>query len=75
VAVALLREAERLVAAKGHQRAWLAVVAGNTRARRFYERNDWIDQGLFVYSAADANGPILVPSHRYVKQLANDSAH
>jgi ribosomal protein S18 acetylase RimI-like enzyme len=32
----LLTEAERLVAANGHQRAWLAVAPGNARARRFY---------------------------------------
>lgn len=38
VATALLAEAERLVEAGGHRRAWLAVVAGNARARRFYER-------------------------------------
>lgn len=40
VAAVLLAEAERLVAVNGHQRGWLAVVAGNTRARRFYERTD-----------------------------------
>jgi GNAT superfamily N-acetyltransferase len=39
VAPALLLEAERLVAGHGHEKAWLAVVAGNERARRFYGRN------------------------------------
>ncbi len=37
VAGLLLDEAERQVAAQGYDEAWLAVVAGNTRARRFYE--------------------------------------
>ncbi len=69
VAVALLTEAERVVAAKGHRRAWLAVVDGNARARRFYERHGWRDEGLFEYLAASASGPIRVPCHRYVKQI------
>jgi GNAT superfamily N-acetyltransferase len=69
VADVLLAEAERLVAMNGHARAWLAVVAGNTRARRFYERRGWADEGPFDYHAAGGTGPILVPSHRYVKLL------
>lgn len=70
VAAELLAEAERLVARNGHQHAWLAVVAGNARARRFYQRNGWADQGLFDYPAASAAGPIPVPAHRYVKRVA-----
>lgn len=69
VAAALLAEAERLVAVNGHERAWLAVVAGNARARRFYQRNGWADEGPFVYPAANATGSIPVPAHRYVKRL------
>ena len=71
VAAVLLAEAERLVRVNGHQRAWLAVVAGNTRARNFYERNGWIDEGLFDYPAAGGDEPISVPAHRYVKRLGN----
>ncbi len=67
VAAVLLAEAERRVVVNGHERAWLAVVAGNARARRFYERNGWTDEGVFDYPAASAAGPIPVPSHRYVK--------
>ena len=44
VAAVLLAEAERQVAAGGHDEAWLAVVAGNARARRFYEKCGWIDE-------------------------------
>jgi ribosomal protein S18 acetylase RimI-like enzyme len=69
LAPALLTEAERLVAANGHDRAWLAVAPGNARARRFYERSGWIDNGLFDYPAATADGPMPVPCHRYVKRL------
>ncbi len=67
IAGALLAEAERQVQAGGHRQAWLAVVAGNARARRFYERSGWTDAGPFDYVAT---GGITVPSHRYVKALA-----
>ncbi|PXY30340.1 GNAT family N-acetyltransferase [Prauserella sp. PE36] len=69
VAAALLAEAERLVAEGGHECAWLAVVGGNTRARRFYERGGWRDEGPFDYAAASEAGPIPVPAHRYVKDV------
>jgi ribosomal protein S18 acetylase RimI-like enzyme len=69
VANELLGEAERLVRANGYGSTWLAVVAGNDRARRFYERNGWRDEGAFDYPAATDSGPVAVPCRRYVKQL------
>ena len=69
VADALLTDAEERIRAAGHSRAWLAVVGGNARARRFYERRGWVDNGPLVYPAEGANGPIEVPAHRYVKDL------
>lgn len=69
VADVLLAEAERRVHAAGHPSAWLAVVAGNARARRFYERQGWLAAGPFNYAAAADNGPITVPCHRYVKDV------
>jgi ribosomal protein S18 acetylase RimI-like enzyme len=69
VADLLLHEAERLVAANGHAKAWLAVVPGNGRARAFYERNGWRDEGPFLYPAPTGDGPIPVPCRRYTKQL------
>lgn len=68
VAAALLDHGEQQIAA-GHDRAWLSVVAGNTRARRFYERQGWSDGGLFQYGAETLAGTMLIPSHRYEKQL------
>jgi len=70
VARVLLAEAERLVAAGGHANAWLAVVPGNSRARRFYERSGWVDAGAFDYEAQHEGGAILVPCRRYIKQVA-----
>jgi GNAT superfamily N-acetyltransferase len=71
VAAALLAEAERRIAAAGHDAAWLAVVAGNARARRFYERCGWNDAGPLEYAAdGAAGGTIAVPTHRYVKPLS-----
>ncbi len=69
VADMLMADAERRIKDAGCSSAWLAVVAGNARARRFYERRGWSDRGLFEYSAAGDHGQILVPSHRYVKDL------
>lgn len=66
----LLAEAERLVAGGGHPMAWLAVVPGNARARRFYERNGWTDDGGFLHEAPDAGRIVMVPCRRYVKQVA-----
>lgn len=72
VANLLLREAEREVATR-FEVGWLAVVAGNARARRFYERNGWTDRGGFDYSAEIAGGTIPVPSRRYEKLVASAS--
>ena len=69
VAALLLAEVERQVAADGHSRAWLAVAAGNARARRFYERSGWVDDGAFDYQADGPDGPIAVPCHRYVRDF------
>ena len=70
VAAALLAEAERVLAAAGHPEAWLAVVAGNTRARRFYERCGWSDAGPLDYAAkVPGRGTLPVPTHRYTKRL------
>lgn len=54
-AAQLLRHGERVVAAR-HRRAWLTVVSGNARARRFYERHGWADDGPLDYAAATADG-------------------
>jgi ribosomal protein S18 acetylase RimI-like enzyme len=59
--------AERLL-----RTAWLAVVAGNTRARRFYTRLGWHDRGPFTYAAQAATGTVAVPAHRYEREVGNE---
>lgn len=70
VAPQLLCAAGSAVAAAGHSTAWLAVVPGNDRARRFYAKHGWRDDGPIVYQADTADGPVDVPVHRYVRNLA-----
>ena len=65
----LLAEAERQVAALGHDVAWLAVVAGNSRARRFYERSGWTDQGDLPYEVTAAGETFISPCRRYTKPV------
>lgn len=69
IADTLLATGEQQIAAAGHDDAWLAVVATNARARRFYERNGWSDDGEFSYTTDAPGGTIEVPCRRYVKRL------
>jgi ribosomal protein S18 acetylase RimI-like enzyme len=65
VAAMLLRKAEAEIRGAGHRHAWLAVVAGNQRARSFYSRLGWRDAGPMSYLAETEAGPFAVPTHRY----------
>jgi hypothetical protein len=56
----------------GRRTAWLAVVAGNTRARSFYARLGWLDQDPFAYQAQTATGTVAVPAHRYEREVGTD---
>ncbi len=69
LATTLLVEAERRVAAAGHEEAWLAVVVGNARARAFYEREGWVDAGDLPYEVTALGETFLSPCRRYVKRL------
>ena len=69
VAALLLEHAEHAIAGAGHERAWLAVVSGNARARAFYERAGWRDAGAVDYEAETASGFVLVPCRRYEKHV------
>jgi ribosomal protein S18 acetylase RimI-like enzyme len=70
IAVALLRHGESIIGTD-FSTAFLAVVAGNARARHFYEREGWHDTGPFDYYAWTPRGDrIAVPCHRYEKLVA-----
>jgi GNAT superfamily N-acetyltransferase len=68
VAGALLAHCETAIAAR-HDTAWLAVAAGNARARRFYERQGWREAGAFDYAAQVSGGTFPVPCLRYEKRV------
>jgi len=69
VAGALFAQGEAAISAR-FPRAWLAVVAGNARARRFYERSGWSDAGPYDYAArTTGETTVPVPVHRYEKSL------
>jgi len=72
VAKPLIAEAERQVRANGNETAWLAAVPGNARARAFYARAGWVDEGPFDYTASDKGRSISVPCHRYAKRVTHD---
>lgn len=68
VAADLLSRGEGAIAVR-HDIARLEVVEGNTRARRFYARNGWLDTGSREWRAHTATGPATVVYHRYEKRL------
>ena len=68
VADALMRHAEETIARR-FDTAWLSVVVGNARARRFYERSGWRDAGAIDYRAEIAGGTLPVPCRRYEKPV------
>src|SRR4051812_49546856 len=70
VAAPLLAAAERQVAAAGHDVAWLAVVAGNGRARAFYEKHGWRDTGDLPYEVSAGGTSYLSPCRRYEKGVS-----
>ena len=69
VADTLMSHALDTIATSGHDRAWLAVVGGNERARAFYAKQGWTDEGPFTYAAATASGAFDLVAHRYARPL------
>jgi putative acetyltransferase len=69
VATALLTEAERQIAAGGHDVAWLAVVRGNDRAQAFYARQGWVDEGDLDYDVTALGETYISPCRRFAKRV------
>jgi hypothetical protein len=57
------------VRAAGYAEAWLAVVVGNARARRFYERHGWADEGDLPYVVSAGGATYTSPCRRYAKRV------
>lgn len=68
IAGELLGDGERRIGAV-FATAWLEVVSGNARARRFYGRNGWADKGARDAVIVTPAGRVVVAYHRYEKRL------
>jgi GNAT superfamily N-acetyltransferase len=69
VAALLLTEAERQIAAAGHDVAFLVVVRGNDRAQTFYARQGWTDQGDVDYPVTALGEQFISPCRRFTKRV------
>jgi len=69
IAAILLTEAERQIAADGHDVAWLAVVRGNDRAQAFYAKQGWVDEGDVDYPVSALGEEFISPCRRLTKRV------
>lgn len=69
VAGPLLTEAERQIAAAGHDVAWLVVVQGNERAQAFYAKQGWVDEGDVDYPVSALGEEYISPCRRLTKRV------
>jgi GNAT superfamily N-acetyltransferase len=69
VAGLLLTEAERQIAAAGHDVAWLAMVRGNERAQAFYVKQGWSDEGDLDYPVAALGEQFVSPCRKFTKKV------
>ena len=69
VASLLLTEAERQIAASGHDVAFLVVVRGNDRAQAFYARQGWTDEGDYDYPVQALGEDFVSPCRKFTKRV------
>ena len=69
VAALLLTEAERQIAANGHDEAFLVVVRGNDRAQAFYAKQGWVDQGDHDYPVQALGEDFISPCRKFTKRV------
>jgi ribosomal protein S18 acetylase RimI-like enzyme len=74
VAAALIADAEKRLAEKGTEVAWLACAIGNHRAARFYEKSGWARVGVMIDEAETSVGAFPLEVWRYEKRLRPPSA-
>ena len=69
VAGLLLTEAERQIAAAGHEVAFLVVVRGNDRAQAFYAKQGWVDEGDHDYPVTALGEQFISPCRKFTKKV------
>ncbi|MGN6780696.1 MAG: GNAT family N-acetyltransferase [Marmoricola sp.] len=69
VSALLLTEAERQIAAAGHDVAFLVVVRGNDRAQAFYAKQGWVDEGDVDYPVTALGVDFISPCRKFTKRL------
>jgi ribosomal protein S18 acetylase RimI-like enzyme len=69
VASLLLTEAERQIAAAGHDEAFLVVVRGNDRAQAFYAKQGWTDEGDVDYPVTALGESFISPCRKFTKRV------
>lgn len=69
VAAALIADAERELAGRGVETAWLSCAIGNERAARFYEKSGWRRAGTYVSELPVDGGILPLEAWRYEKLL------
>jgi GNAT superfamily N-acetyltransferase len=70
VAAALIADAERELAGRRIETAWLACAIGNDRAARFYEKSGWRRMGEYTVELPTEEGVIKLNVWRFEKKLA-----
>lgn len=66
----LMADAEAILRAEGHSRAWLACSVGNIRAAQFYENTGWTRVATEAHPVDTSAGPFTLDVWRYEKDLA-----
>lgn len=69
LAINLLADGERRLAEQGIARAHLLCVIQNQRAIRFYERQGWLNMGVFYEAVQTDDGPFRFDLLRFEKDL------
>lgn len=73
LAARLIEDAERRIAAAGHDVAWLACAIGNARAARFYEKSGWRLTQTITSHLPLPGGEFSLDVWRYEKALFRKS--
>jgi len=69
IARALTADAERELAERGIELAWLHCAIGNDRAARFYEKSGWRRAGVVQSELATPEGPVVIEVWRFEKAV------